>query len=92
MELKVIDWNVNGAVHKGQPELLGQLHWDIALLQEVTTSTWNEFRALGSDGAVAFDHLPPLADGLPRYACAIVVKNGVHLLDAGVLESMPSPE
>jgi hypothetical protein len=92
MELRVIDWNVNGAVHKGQPDLLARLQWDVALLQEVTTSTWEAFRELGSKGVVAFDHLPPLADGPPRYACAIVVKHGVRLLEAGVLESMPSPE
>jgi hypothetical protein len=92
MELTVIDWNVNGAVHQGQPAFLYQLEWDVALLQEVTVSTWVAFRVLGSDGVVAFDHLPPLADGGPRYACAIVVKGRVRILEAGLLESMPSPE
>jgi hypothetical protein len=92
MKFRVVDWNVNGATQKSQPQLLADLEWDVALLQEVTMSTWASFRALGSDGVVAFDHLPPLADGGPRYACAIVVRHGIELVDAGVLESMPSPE
>jgi hypothetical protein len=92
MKFTVIDWNVNGAVHWNQAQLLAQLEWDIALIQEVTTSTWESFRRLGSDGVVAFDHLPPLADGLPRYACAILARDNVQLLGEHVLEAMPSPE
>jgi hypothetical protein len=92
MDLTVIDWNVNGAVRQDQPDLLAQLQWDVALLQEVTRATWEAFRNLGNEGVVAFDHLPPLADGGPRYACAIVVNERARLVDAGVLESMPSPE
>jgi hypothetical protein len=41
---------------------------------------------------VAFDYLPPLADEGPRYACGIVTKDRVGILEAGLLESMPSPE
>ena len=92
MELRVVDWNVNGATQKSQPQLLDHLEWDVALLQEITASTWASFRALGNNGVAAFDHLPPLADGGPRYACAIVMRSGIELVDAGVLESMPSPE
>jgi hypothetical protein len=92
MEFTVVDWNVNGAVHRGQPDFLSQLEWDVALLQEVTVSTWEALRLLGSDGVVAFDHLPPLADGNPRYASAVVVKGRIRFLEAVLLESMPSPE
>lgn len=54
MSFAVVDWNVNGFLAKSQVELLNALTWDVACLQEVTCKTWEEFRALGDAGNVAF--------------------------------------
>lgn len=90
--LTVVDWNVNGFVHRNQAALLAGLEWDVACLQEVTRTSWEEFRAVGGAGDVAFGYLPPLAGTGPRYGCAVVVRQGVELVDFGVLRDVPSPE
>lgn len=92
MSFTVVDWNVNGFARKAQPELLGGLEWDVACLQEVTRESWEDYRALGDAGAVAFDHLPPLADDGPRYASAVLVRGEASLDEFGVLRDLPSPE
>lgn len=92
MHVSVVDWNVNGFVHRAQAGLLAGLEWDVACLQEVTHHTWRDFRALGDAGDVAFSYLPPLAGDGPRYGCAVVVHQGVELVDFGVLRDVPSPE
>ena len=92
VNVTVVDWNVNGFVHRNQAGLLADLEWDVACLQEVTRGTWEGFRALGDAGDVAFGHLPPLAGAGPRYGCAVVVRQGVELVDFGVLRDVPSPE
>jgi len=91
MLLTVVDWNVNGFVHREQPAFLDSLDWDIACLQEVTRESWPRFRDLGDDGDVAFDYLPPLAGKGPKYACAVLVR-GQRLRDFAVLRDIPSPE
>lgn len=92
MDIRVVEWNVNGYVRASQPELLASLEWDIACLQEVTRTTWDSFRALADDGGVAFDHLPPLAGPGPRYATAVLIRGGFTLTGLSVLPDMPSPE
>lgn len=68
------------------------MDWDVACLQEVTTESWEDFRALGDAGDVAFGHLPPLAGKGPRYTCAILVRGSARLENFGVLRDVPSPE
>lgn len=92
MSFAVVDWNVNGFVHRAQAGLLADLEWDVACLQEDTRGTWEEFRALGDAGDVAFSYLPPLAAAGPRYGCVVIVRHGVELVDFGVLRDVPSPE
>lgn len=77
---------------KSQPELLGALDWDVACQQEVTTESWEAFRALGDAGDVAFGHLPPLAGKGPRYAGAVLVRGAARLENFAVLRDVPSPE
>jgi hypothetical protein len=36
MAIKILDWNVNGFALSNQAQLLDDLEWDVALLQEVT--------------------------------------------------------
>ncbi|ROR72384.1 endonuclease/exonuclease/phosphatase family protein [Bogoriella caseilytica] len=92
MSFTVVDWNVNGFVRREQAALLGRLDWDIACLQEVTRESWADFRALADQGEVAFEYLPPLADGGPRYGCAVLVRAPARIEDFGLMADMPSPE
>lgn len=92
MRLRVLGWNVNGFSRGRQPELLGSLEWDVACLQEVTRNTWKAFQALGDQGDVAFEYLPPLAGPGPRYACAVLVRSPARLDDFTLLRDVPSPE
>ena len=71
MRLTVVDWNVNGFTRGAQAEFLGSLEWDVACLQEVTRTTWQDFQVFGDQGDVAFDYLPPLAGAGPRYGCSV---------------------
>jgi hypothetical protein len=88
----VVDWNVNGRVRKNQPSFLGALDWDIACLQEITRSTWEDFQALGEQGDVAFGYLPPLADEGPKYGSAVLVRGSARREGFEVLPDVPSPE
>lgn len=93
MSFVVVDWNVNGFVRKAQADLLSDMDWDFACLQEVTRESWQEFRQLGHQGGVAFDHLPALADTGPKYASAVLVRTKVANLEGfSVLRDVPSPE
>jgi hypothetical protein len=92
MAFTVVDWNVNGFALRGQVELLAGLEWDVALLQEVTRESWPSFRELATAGGVAFDHLPALVGGGPRYASAVLVRPRTSLHRFGVLRDVPSPE
>lgn len=92
MSLTVVDWNVNGFVRGGQPDLLGGLDWDIACLQEVTRETWTDFRAVADQGNVVFESLPPLADDGPKYGCAVLVRAPARIEQFEVMAGMPSPE
>lgn len=87
MNIAVVGWNVNGFVHRAQAGFLAGSDWDVACLQEVTRATWEEFRALGDAGDVAFSYLRPLAGTGPRYGCAVVVRHGVELVNFGVQDS-----
>ena len=89
--VRVLDWNVNGFRTTTQPDLLAAMDWDIACLQEVTHESWPRFRETADAGEAAFGHLPPLASGGPRYACAVLVR-GCALKGFEVLPGMPCPE
>jgi hypothetical protein len=89
--VRVLDWNVNGFRTTNQPGLLDAMDWDIACLQEVTRESWPRFRNTADVGDVAFDHLPALSSGEPRYACAVLVR-GLDLDGFELLPGMPSPE
>jgi hypothetical protein len=92
MAFTVVDWNVNGFALRGQVELLADLEWDVALLQEVTRASWPSFQSVAAAGGVAFDHLPALVGDGPRYATAVLVRGQASLHRFGVLRDIPSPE
>lgn len=91
LNLKVVDWNVNGFTHRSQPEFLAALDWDIACLPEVTRETWDAFKAVADDGEAAFDHLPPLAGQGPRYACAVLIRGDLRLDGFTIVWTSPRP-
>lgn len=92
MQLTVIDWNLDGFTGiDAKLQLLGELPWEVCLLQEVTSSSWPRLRELGEEACWSGDHLPPLSTE-PRYRSAIVFRGGWRLRDPGVLEQVPSPE
>jgi endonuclease/exonuclease/phosphatase family metal-dependent hydrolase len=90
--VRVVDWNLNGATGiERKLALLAGLNWDVLLLQEVTTSTWDALLTLGEAGVWSRPHLPELLRP-PRYHSGVVVRNGWRVTDSGTIPDVPSPE
>lgn len=92
MELRVIDWNVNG--HRDiarQLAMMDTLGWDVALLQEVRPGGFGAFRdhdgVSGADPALL--HRP---DRDETWGNAVVVREPFELLASAPMVNVPSPE
>ena len=97
MVLTVASWNLDGwhTISDGQLELLDASGAGLLLAQEVTAASLERLREAGWVGASA---LELLADNhverggvRPRFACAVLTRAPVVLVEAAVLGDAPSP-
>jgi hypothetical protein len=95
--LRVATWNLrwnggNMAVER-EVELLADRDWDVAMLQEVNPKAWAALAARGmTDGAVsAFDRRFPRLDGDHPHGVALLVRDGLQLIDPELVRGLPRP-
>lgn len=95
VELRVIDWNVQGRKNVArQMAFMDRLGWDVLCLQEVRPRNFPKFRqhpGVG-DGDAALDHLAHRVEEGVIWGSAILVREGIALVSSSPLANVPSPE
>jgi endonuclease/exonuclease/phosphatase family metal-dependent hydrolase len=95
--LTVVSWNVDGwhTIRDAQVALIDRTGAELALLQEVTPESAEVLRDAGWEIVPALELLPAdhveRAGRRPRFSCAVAVRCGLRIADAGVLTDAPSP-
>ena len=92
--MRVVTWNVNSFTwrrNKAKIALLGQLEWDVALLQEVSARSFTEFvEGLGAGGVCALDLVGKTEHDVPLAAVVLVRRGDVRTPVA--LDGIPRSE
>lgn len=92
MELRIVDWNINGRRNTArQMALIDSLGWDVVLLQEARPKHFATFREHPGVGAADFSllHRP---DRKQKWCNGILVRDGLELLTSAPMVNVPSPE
>lgn len=86
-------WNGSSATVQREIELLTHSDWDVAALQEVSPRAWAALEAAGlAAGAVSvFDGRVPSPDGTRPHGVALLVRNGLGLVEPAPVLGLPRP-